>query len=404
MGGASQPLKREIYPGWWVVAVSAAGLSVSAGTVVVYTFAVFLKPLTHDFHWSRSQVSLAVSLLNLMVCLGSPAAGRLVDRFGGRVIILPSIALLGLTLAALYFLTPHLWHLYLLYSIAGLVGLGATSLTYSRVVAGWFDQQRGFALGVTSSGIGLGSFIMPSLAQAVIGATDWRHAYLILGLIVLAVPLPLVALFLRDAPLSRKPASHEIVPDKAGALRTRVFWQMVIQFFVISACVNGVMAHLSALLTDLGVTLQGAAFAISLFGAAAFVGRVATGYLVDRFFAPYVMVTLFTGAALALVLLAGGASGMTASLAAILMGFGVGAEADVMPYLVSRYFGLRALGELFGYIFSAYTLGVAVGPVLMGAGFDSTGSYRTPLAILAIALIAATAATLTLPRYKKGPQ
>jgi cyanate permease len=101
-----------------------------------------------------------------------------------------------------------------------------------------------------------------------------------------------------------------------------------------------------------------------------------------------------------LALLAGGAVGGSALLAAVLMGFGVGAEADVMPYLVSRYFGLRALGELFGYLFSAYTLGVAVGPILMGAGYDSTGSYGTPLTILAIALFAATAATLTLPRYK----
>src|SRR5438270_3279782 len=175
--GAAKRVKRnslrDVYPGWWVVAISALGLSISAGTVVVYTFAVFLKPLTQEFHWSRSQVSLAVSLLNLMVCLGSPAAGRLVDRVGGRVVILPSIALLGATLVSLHFLGGQLWQLYLLYSIAGLVGLGATSLTYSRVVAGWFDDRRGFALGLTSSGIGLGSFVMPPLAQAVIGAAGW---------------------------------------------------------------------------------------------------------------------------------------------------------------------------------------------------------------------------------------
>jgi MFS family permease len=396
--------QRDSYRGWWVVAVSAVGLSVSAGTVVVYAFAVFLKPLTQEFHWNRSQVSLAVSLLNLMVCLGSPAAGRLVDRLGGRVIILPSIALLGATLVSLRFLSAHLWHLYLLYSIAGLVGLGATSLTYSRVVAGWFDHRRGFALGVTSSGIGLGSFVMPPLAQAVIGAAGWRQAYMVLGIVVFLVPLPLVALLLRDAPAALKPAPHERTHSSGDALRTRAFWQMVVQFFVVSACVNGAMAHLSALLTDRGTSAQAAAFAISVFGASAFVGRIMTGYLVDRFFAPYVMVALFGGAAVALLLLAGGATGMLSSLAAVLMGFGVGAEADVMPYLVSRYFGLKALGELFGYIFSAYTLGVATGPVLMGAGFDSTGSYKAPLTGLAIALIGATAATLTLPRYPKPVQ
>src|SRR5215471_19382893 len=112
-------MATRVSSGWRVVAVSTIGLSASAGTVLVSTFAIFLKPLTQEFHWTRSQVSLAVSLLNLMVTLGSPAAGRLVDRFGGRVIIMPSIALLGLILASLYLLTPHLWHLYLLYSAAG---------------------------------------------------------------------------------------------------------------------------------------------------------------------------------------------------------------------------------------------------------------------------------------------
>src|SRR5689334_18210339 len=109
--------KSRANPAWLIVAVSVIGLTVSTGTVVVYAFTVFLKPLIQEFHWTRSQVSFAVSLLNVMVCLGSPLAGRLADRVGGRVMILPSIALLGATLIALRFLTAHLWHLYLLYSL-----------------------------------------------------------------------------------------------------------------------------------------------------------------------------------------------------------------------------------------------------------------------------------------------
>jgi len=396
-------MESRNFSGSLVVAVSVIGLSLNVGTVLVYAFAVFLKPLTAEFHWTRSQVSLAVSLLNLVVCLGSPLVGRIVDRLGGRVTIVPSIVLLGATLVSLRFLSGHLWHLYLLYSIAGLVGLGGTSLTYSRVVAGWFDERRGLALGVTSSGIGLGSFVIPPLAQSFITTGGWRHAYFLLGLLVLGVALPLVGLLLRDSP-AVKYAPHERTHTSGDALRTRVFWQMMLQFFVVSACVNGTMAHLSALLTDRGITPQAAAFAIAVFGGSAFVGRLVTGYLLDRFFAPYVMVVLFGGAAMALLLLAAGAAGPLALLAAVLMGLGAGAEADVMPYLISRYFGLRSLGELFGYLFSAYTLGVAAGPVLMGAGFDSTGSYVRPLTILAIALCAATALTFALPRYPKAFQ
>lgn len=103
-----------------------------------------------------------------------------------------------------------------------------------------------------------------------------------------------------------------------------------------------------------------------------------------------------------MVILAAQSTGHLAYLAAVLMGLGVGAEADVMPYLVSRYFDIRTLGELFGYVFSSYTLGVAVGPLLMGAGFDATGSYRLPLIVFTVALIAAIASSVTLPRYARG--
>jgi predicted MFS family arabinose efflux permease len=123
---------------------------------------------------------------------------------------------------------------------------------------------------------------------------------------------------------------------RSEAVRTRIFWQMLIQFFLISACINGTVAHLSALLTDRGMQVQAAAFAISLFGGAAFAGRIVTGYFVDRFFAPHVIAVLFSGAAVALLLLARGSTGDVAYLAALLMGMGAGAEADVMPYLVSR--------------------------------------------------------------------
>jgi predicted MFS family arabinose efflux permease len=308
--------RRGIYRGWWIVVVSATGLAVSVGTVVVYSFAVFLKPLSQEFGWTRSQVSLAISLMNVMVTVGSPGAGRLADRLGSRTVILPSIVSLAAVLASLFFLTPHLPMLYLLYALVGLVGLGATPLTYSRAVATWFDRRRGLALGLTTSGIGVGAFVMPSLAQWIISEAGWRWAYAALGLLVLLIPLPLVWLFLREAGTSSdRPRDGEGAAPAPGpqqvraeAVRTRVFWQMLALFFLISACINGTVAHLSALLTDRGLSVQAAALAVSSFGGAAFAGRIVTGYLVDRFFAPRVIAVFFGGAALALVLLAEGST------------------------------------------------------------------------------------------------
>ena len=153
------------------------------------------------------------------------------------------------------------------------------------------------------------------------------------------------------------------------------------------------------MLTDRGLTPGRAALTASLFGLATLAGRVVTGALIDRIFAPWVMAVFFAGAILGLLLFWAGAVGIGASAGALLLGLGVGAETDVMPYLVSRYFGLRALGAIFGCAFSAHVLGVAAGGYLLGVGFDAGGSYARPLALAAAVLALALGATLTLRRY-----
>jgi MFS family permease len=398
------------YEGWRVVAVSAVGMAVGPGTLVVYSFAVFLKPLSQEFHWSRSELSWALALMNLVVTFGSPVAGRVTDRFGGRAIVLPSIGLLGVVLLSFYFLSSSLWLLYVLYFLSGLVGLGITPVTYTRIVTTWFDRRRGLALGITTAGIGLGAFIMPLLAQWVITEAGWRWAYVALGLTALLIPLPLMALFLREAlrPITEAsgPAgSHRHnLPQaprltKLKGIRTAVFWKMTIAFFLVAACINGTLTHLPALLTDGGLSPTSAALSLALFGVATFAGRILTGLLVDYLFAPYVVCTFFGGAAVAVSLLATGWMGNSGHWVAMLLGLGVGAEADVMPYLISRYFGIGALGELFGYVFGAYTLGFAIGPLMMAAAFDVTGSYHLPLTLFACTLVLAVFAIVTLPRY-----
>ena len=137
--------------------------------------------------------------------------------------------------------------------------------------------------------------------------------------------------------------------------------------------------------------------------AALIIGRVGNGYLVDRFFAPRVAAVIFAGAATGVALLWSGRTGNAAFCAAALLGLAIGAESDVMPFLVSRYFGMRSMAELYGCIFGSYTLGNATGRYLFGAGFDATGSYGTPLACAFAVLVVAVIATLTLGKYQAGP-
>jgi len=381
---------------WRVLLGSSISLSFSTGTLVVYSFSLFLKPLATEFGWSRGDISLAIALNNLAASASLPIQGIVCDRVGSRALLFFGHTALFVGLASLAALTPHLWHLYAIFLFMGLFASASSPLPHARVISMWFEKDRGLGLGIMMAGIGLGSFLIPIIAQRALREAGWRSAYLTLGILAVLLPLPLNALFIRER---RESGVQSVVHDgltRSQALRTRTWWQMTAVFLLLAICANGVISHLAAILTDAGVSSSDAAFSLSLFGIAALVGRMVTGWLVDRFFAPYVASVLFSGLFVGLALLRIGTGG---PLAACLTGIALGAELDVMPYLVSRYFGMRAFGAIYGACFGAFTLGMATGPLLMGYGFDRTHSYRTPLVALMVVLCAAIVVTLQLPEY-----
>ena len=409
-GGARNEPGATFY-GWWIVFFAAIGLFMGYGPVVSFTFGVFFKPLSQEFGWTRAQVSLAFSLSLLVMSLLLPVVGRLVDRFGARKVIVPSVLLFGLGLMSFALLSPHLWHLYAIYLGLGVVGGGTAPIPYSNVLSHWFDKRRGLALGLSMVGLGLGTFIMPALAQQLIEIGGWRWAYVWFGLTVIIIAIPVVALFLKERPQmlgltpDGEPETRIHTADQEGlsfqeARRTGTFWILVGAFFLMSASVHGCLIHLVPLLTDRGVTPQAAALATSLLGGALLLGRVGAGYVLDHFFASTVALIFFSGAACGFIFLWTGATGVLAFVAAFLIGLGMGAEGDIIAYLVSRYFGLRAFGEIYGYAFSSFTLGGVIGPLLMGIGFDATGSYRFMLGVFVFASLLAAALMTRLGPYR----
>jgi MFS family permease len=414
MTTAGQKSGRVFY-GWWVVVAAGIGLAMHFGPIIVATFGVFLKPLSQEFGWNRAQISLAFSLATLGVTLAVPFIGRLVDRFGARRVILPAVLLFGLSVLSLSFLSAPLWHFYAIYLLMGVVGSGTTPVPYAKVLSRWFDRQRGLALGLAVAGSAIGATFMPAVAQALIAAVGWRHAYVLLSLMAMGVTIAVVGLLLKETPQLMglapdgevvghagvaKPRDHEGGLSFQEARRTRTFWLMVGAFFLMSVSFHGYIVHLVPLLTDRGLSAQSAALTASLAGGSALIGRVGIGYLLDRFFAPSVAVWFFGGFALGIFLLWGGALGGLVFVAVVLVGLGVGAELDVMPYLVSRYFGLRAFGEIYSYTFAIFTLGGVVGPPLMGAGFDATGSYSVVLGTFVVAALTATGLMTRLGPYQ----
>ena len=388
------------YEGWRVAAASGVGVFVGFASVFIYTFGIFLKPLTEEFAWSRESVSAAFGVAAMTVAVCSPPLGYLLDRFHPRRIILPSIAVFGLAFASLSLLTPHLWHLYLVCFVLGVVGNGTAQMAYSRAVSSWFDSRRGMALSFVMAGGAVGAMVLPPTTEALIGSIGWRSACAAIGVAVLVVGLPTVAVFVRERPAPVTGSS----PAAAGTtlregLTSRVFWIVVIVLFFASIAQNGALTHMSALLTDRGVTASGAAIALSVMGASSLTGRLVTGWLLDRFFAGRVAFALLTTAALGVFLLASAPSLTIGVVAAAMIGFGMGGEADVTPYVLVRYFGLRSFSMLYGLTWTFYAVAGAVGPVLMGRAFDTTGSYETLLTRLAFGTVAVAALMLLLPPY-----
>ncbi len=354
------------------------GVMVSFAAVVPYTFGLLLKPLSLAFGWHREVISAGFSIAALTVAAASPGLGFLLDRFGPRRIILPCIIVFSGAYASLALLTPHLLHFYLAFFVIGLVGNGTAYLGYSRAISTWFDRRRGLALSIMLAGGGCGAMILPVIAQAVITHYGWRTAFVVLGVLALTLGFPLTAWFVRERPLAEQNVhvSVEVGESVKKALSGRIFWIIAATVCLYAVSVNGAIAHLSALLTDRGVSTQGAAYSIAIIGGTGLIGRILTGVFLDRFFGPRVSQTMLLMTVIGIVLLSVAHTLPAGLLAASLIGFSMGSEGDITPYLLSRYFGLKRLSTLYALTWTAYAIGGATGPLMVGRLFDALGSYR----------------------------
>ena len=395
---------------WLVVTASSVGLFLHFGSLLVNSFGVFLTTLCDQFGWTRGQVSLAFTLATLTAMLTMPLTGWLTDSFGARRPILFCTTVFGGLFAAMALLTPHLWHLYALYLLLGLVGPGTSAVPHASLISRWFTGRRGLALGVAMCGTALGGVIWPSATQGLLDRFGWRTAYALLGGAVLLVAVPMLLVFLKDS-VGRQSASTQSASTQAAsanaatgltrkeALGSGVLWLLLTAYFIVAASIQACMIHLVPMLKDRGMTPGSAAFAASLLGVAGMAGRLGTGYLLDLLPAARVPVLAFCCVAAGIFLLFVGATGVSSYIAAMMIGFGYGAESATIPYLVSSYFGMRSFGELYSYLFITVPLGGALGPALMGIGFDQTGSYRLVLLGCGVATLIAALLMLRLKSY-----
>jgi MFS family permease len=388
---------------WWVVFASFCGLFVGAGVINVFTMNVFIKPITEDLGIGRGLFGSAMTFNSAANAVACPLIGWAISRWGLRRVMMPGIVLCALATASYGLIQATPFALtYLIFILGGFVAGCQSPIPYATATAQWFDRQRGIALGLAIAGVGLGTALVPKLADRMIAAFGWRWAFAGLGLLILTIAFVPVAVFVREP--SDPAARREGVPALPGvaagaALRRGLFWGLSAAFCLDVIAINGTLTHIVPLLTDRGLLREVATDALAAAGLSLILGRVLSGWCLDRFWGPYVAVVFFVLPMIGIALLASGAGGAAPLAGAICLGLGIGAEVDLMAFFTSRYFGLKDYAKIYGVMFGLFAFAVGIGPVLSGLSFDRFHSYGPVFVVYEIMLAATCVIFLRLGPY-----
>jgi len=381
------------------------GLALGPSVIANLTVSSYIGPIEAEFGWLRSDVSFAFSLVAYMIVVMSPLQGMLVDRFGPRRVILTSIPLFALSLGAIYFTPDNIYVYYFLWALVPIAGLGLWPLGYLQAVTPWFDRKLGLALGCANAGIGVGSTFLPMLVIGpIIAAYSWRHAVLAIAALVLFVSWPVVAWCLREPAVDeahkKTAASHAFGLSFRDSMREPTFWMLNLGFFLLGMTATSLVTQQVPLLRDAGWTIAETTRLQTTFGFGLLFARIAVGFIIDHVFAPRVMTTVSIGGALACILYA--VVPEWGYVSALLIGFLLGAEFDVLAFLIKRYYGYLAYGRVYGVIFGVFYLGSAVGIWGMPKLREMTAdlSYDNGLYAAAAILLASAILMAFMPAYR----
>ena len=399
---SNQKTSSEFSRHWLLVLVCAVGIGVGVSSLPFYTQGLFIEAWIADFGWTRAQASLGILGSTLALAAALPFIGSIVDRYG---LVTPvMISLLGLSLAyvLLGMFVQSIATFVILAMLQAILGSASSPLAYTRAINAVFNKQRGLALGVALSGAGVAATFGPTLISNAIDAFGWRGAYYAMALFTLVVGAVIVLVLSRlngaktEASIDMEAANRDFLVAKAS----RTYWSIMAAIFCLSLGLGGLMIHFVPILLDVGFTTNAAVKIAGVIGIAVVLGRLLVGFAVDRIFAPRVAIAILLACisgVLALALL----GSVVAVPAAFVIGFSVGAEVDLIGYLVARYFGMHAYGQIYGRQYSTFLIATGLSPVILGAVRDATGTYTASL-FTATAFMAISAALFAkLPKFEQ---
>ena len=378
-----------------------------------YSFGLFFNPLRAEFGWSAAQTSGVFALFMFCYCIFGTFSGWAVDRIGPRVTTIAGGLCLGL--GFLFSGMVHkLWQIYLSYGLLAGAGMSCVYGPVLTTASRWFRRRQGLALGMVSSGIGLGTFIGPPIFGQLISAYGWRASYVAGGICIGSIMI-LLGLLLRKDPVhaAERPEERKDPPGGKKGLRgpdvdtwsarevicTKPFWLYSAVYVMVGFGLQMMLAHLVPYMqAAYRLSPSAAAAVFSVIGVASAAGRLIMGGISDYLGArkSLVLSVVVEGVAVALIALAT-RSWMLYPFG-VLLGFGYGGHAPQFPAIIRELFGMKRMGRNIGLQQIFYGSGALLGPLLAGWMFDRTGSYVAPFAIASGVLMLAGWLSLTLKR------
>ncbi len=393
--------RTPFYYGWGIVG-AAFLMNLIATGVQLWSLSVLVVPMVDDLGWQRGDIFIALTGRSIITALLTPFFGRYIDRRHGGVLLMLSGGVLGAISAAAISTVHAPWQFLFWFGlVGGLAGPGAAYVVSAAIVPKWFIRKRGRALALSTMGTGAAALVMPLVATSLIGAVGWRDTWTVLGIATAVITIPL-ALLMRRQPedvgllpdgesafdpgtgARRSAAAEEYSFGASEALRQPTTWLIVAAMTLASMSVLGVPSNLVPMLQDRGMSLEGAATGLTIYGLMSMLARFGWGILAERTHVRKAILILSGYAATVTFLFVAAGNG-TAILFVLAAGtgFAVGGIVILNPLVWPTYLGRRHLGAILGFVLPITTVGGATGPFMMAKVFDWTGSYELGLVVLA---------------------
>ena len=373
---------NEFRKGWGPLLAATVGMMCGLLTITNYSQGFFVGPVTADLGWSVPEFFLAFTITACLGLITAPLIGSLASKYG-----IKRMGILGLVGHALAYVLMSLnngslalW--YLTFAALAFLGAGTLPVIWTAVLNGWFEKNRGKAIGITMAGTGLGAFLLPPIAEFLISNYGWRTAYQGIGIGALVVSLPIVVLLFNENPEAGSGKANSTAPDtswgmtRAQALRDYRFWVLGCVLFITVFVIVGLLSNFERIMVARGLARADIAGIAAIMGLTVIVGRLLVGVLIDRFWAPGVASVFIVMPIIAMLLMKYGVPSMwTGIVIGIAIGLAAGAELDMLAYLTGRYFGPAHYPAVFGGIFAFFTVGAGIAPPLFGAGAAAWQGY-----------------------------